>query len=73
MRCEPLITIKVQQMKVMTSESSWCKWQKVVSEGTLQDFVHDSPPLSEEVLKLIKRELVLGKFTDKMFRFRNTE
>ena len=36
------------------SESNWCKWQKAVPEGTLQDFVHENPPLREEVLKLIK-------------------
>ncbi|XP_076545772.1 uncharacterized protein LOC143305567 [Osmia lignaria lignaria] len=35
-------------------ESSWCKWQKAVSEGILQDFVHENPPLSEKVLELIK-------------------
>ena len=33
---------------------SWRKWQKAEAEGTLDDFVHENPPLNDKILEAIK-------------------
>lgn len=34
--------------------TSWCAWRKAEAEGQLSTFKHTKPPLSDEVLKVIK-------------------
>ena len=34
--------------------SSWCKLKKAAAEGTLDDFVHENPPLNDKTLEAIK-------------------
>ncbi|XP_048512253.1 uncharacterized protein LOC125501155 [Athalia rosae] len=33
---------------------SWCKWQNAAHEGTSEEFDHENPPLSDDVLEIIK-------------------
>lgn len=33
---------------------SWCKWQQSASENTIEDFVHETKPLADNVLTVIK-------------------
>ncbi|XP_044581963.1 uncharacterized protein LOC123263348 [Cotesia glomerata] len=43
-----------QHMHCPTGSSSWCKWQQASAENTLEEFVHEHPPLDEKVLKVIE-------------------
>ncbi|XP_044579109.1 uncharacterized protein LOC123261528 [Cotesia glomerata] len=43
-----------QHMYCPTGSSSWCKWQQASAENTLEEFVHEHPPLYEKVLKVIE-------------------
>ncbi|XP_033355633.1 uncharacterized protein LOC117236621 [Bombus vosnesenskii] len=43
-----------QHMNCPPDSSSWCKWQKAVADGTIDEFDHESPPLNDDVLKVIK-------------------
>ncbi|XP_044575736.1 uncharacterized protein LOC123259356 [Cotesia glomerata] len=43
-----------QHMNCPPGPDSWCKWQKAAAEGTLNDFSHEDPPLTDKVLKVLK-------------------
>lgn len=43
-----------QHMNCSPGSSSWCKWQKAVADGTIDEFDHENSPLNDDVLKVIK-------------------
>ncbi|XP_044574589.1 uncharacterized protein LOC123258566 [Cotesia glomerata] len=38
----------------MNCSSSWCKYQKAIEDGTIDEFDHKNPPLNDKVLEVIK-------------------
>ncbi|XP_026828856.1 uncharacterized protein LOC113562728, partial [Ooceraea biroi] len=45
---------KPQHQNCPPGEESWCKWSKAEAEGTLASFHHANPPLTDQVLEIIK-------------------
>jgi len=45
---------KPQHQNSPPGKESWCKWRKAEAEDTLASFRHDNPPLTDEVLEVIK-------------------
>lgn len=43
-----------QHMNCPPGPSSWCKWQKAVADGTIDEYEHENPPLNDNVLEVIK-------------------
>lgn len=43
-----------QQYRCMSSENSWCRYQKALATEGVENFKRDSTPLPEDVIQAIK-------------------
>ena len=45
---------KPRHQNCPSGESSWCKWRKAKATGSLDEYKHEKPPLSDKVLNILE-------------------